>query len=133
MPRPPTLVYSIRGPRKITGLSPKTEVGNAQVYTYLGIRRENPDFGARRIQYELRYKGYKPPSVSTIHRVLVRAGLVYGHESEKEYVRFEMSKRNELWRFDIKGPLNIRCYDKVYLIDIIDDRSRFVVRTRLYD
>jgi transposase InsO family protein len=94
---------------------------------------KNPDFGARRIQYELKREGYRPPSVSTIHRTLVRTGLVSGHESEKEYVRFERSKPNELWRFDIKGLLNIRGYGKVYPIDIPDDHSRFVVGMRLYD
>lgn len=99
----------------------------------IGLRLENPDFGARRIQYELEREGYRPPSVSTIHRTLVRARLVSGHESEKEYVRFERSKPNELWQFDIKGPLNIRGYGKVYPIDILDDHSRFVVGMRLYD
>jgi len=98
----------------------------------ISIRLNDPDFGARRIQYELRYKGYKPPSVSTIHRVLVRAGLVAGKESVKEWKRFERSKPNELWQLDIKGPLNIRGYGKVYPIDIIDDHSRFIVAMRIY-
>jgi transposase InsO family protein len=98
----------------------------------VSLRLENPDFGARRIQYELRYAGYKPPSVSSIHRVLVRAGLVAGNQPDKEWQRFERSKPNELWQLDIKGPLNISGYGKVYPIDIIDDHSRFIVGMRIY-
>jgi transposase InsO family protein len=106
---------------------------NEAISLIMSIRLENPDFGSRRIQYEIRHRGYNPPSISSIHRVLVRAGLVAGNKSEKEWKRFEHSKPNELWQLDIKGPLNIRGYGKVYPIDIIDDHSRFIVGMYIYE
>ena len=64
----------------------------------VALRRRYPDWGARKLQVLLRQWGIELPR-STIHRVLLRHGLINdrdGHSPAPQ--RFERSAPNELWR-----------------------------------
>jgi transposase InsO family protein len=94
----------------------------AQVIT---LRRRYPDWGARKLQVLLRQRGVELAR-STIHRVLLRHGLVRDCDRPCPAAqRFERSAPNELWQMDFKGPLQ-RGYS-VGPLSVIDDHSRYLV------
>ncbi|PYY22167.1 MAG: hypothetical protein DMG62_14995 [Acidobacteria bacterium] len=89
------------------------------------IRRRYPDWGARKLAYELQRSGMKL-TVSTVHRILLRYGLVREqdrHPSAPQ--RFEREAPNELWQMDFKSP--IRWGTPVGPLSVLDDHSRYVI------
>ena len=91
------------------------------------------DHGATSIHWNLTRHGEvtRVPSVATIHRILVRRGLVepQPHKAPKAtWRRFEAAAPNELWQIDhtdwviAPGPVKI--------FNIVDDHSRVAVRSR---
>ena len=90
------------------------------------------DHGATTIQWWLGQRGVKDvPSVATVHRILVRRGLVVPQPHKRPKVswrRFEAPAPNEWWQIDAMdwvvatGPVKV--------INIIDDHSRVAVRSR---
>ena len=68
------------------------------------LRKElRPDCGAQTIAYQLERGGQAVPSVATIHRVLVRRGLVTPQPQKRPKVawqRFEWPRPNEAWQID---------------------------------
>ncbi len=63
-----------------------------------------PDWGARKLAVLLDRQGIELPS-STVHRVLLRHGLVRDQDRHVPAVkRFEREQPNELWQMDFKGP-----------------------------
>ncbi len=91
------------------------------------------DHGATSIHWNLARHGEvtRVPSVATIHRILVRRGLVepQPHKAPKAtWRRFEAAAPNELWQIDhtdwviAPGPVKI--------FNIVDDHSRVAVRSR---
>ena len=90
------------------------------------------DHGATTIQWLLGQRGLKGvPSVATVHRILVRRGLVIPQPHKRPKVswhRFEAPAPNEWWQIDATdwvvatGPVKI--------VNIIDDHSRVVIRSR---
>lgn len=89
------------------------------------LRQFYPDWGARKLAILLERQGIKMPS-STIHRVLLRRGLVREVDRHRPAVtRFERKQPNELWQMDFKGPKN---WPKASTaLSVIDDHSRYVV------
>ena len=89
------------------------------------LREGYPDWGARKLQVLLCRQGIQLPS-STIHRVLLRLGLVRDADRHQPAVRrFEREQPNELWQMDFKGPKN---WPKVCTaLSVIDDHSRYLV------
>lgn len=89
------------------------------------LRRRYPDWGARKLQVLLRQRG-TALARSTIHRILLRYGLVGerdGHSPAPQ--RFERSAPNELWQMDFKGPLQRG--DSVGPLSVLDDHSRYLL------
>ena len=92
----------------------------------VGLRARYPDWGARKLQVLLRQQRGLEVARSTIHRILLRQGLVqdpdrHGAASQ----RFERSTPNELWQMDFKGPL---CpAERVGPLSVLDDHSRYLV------
>lgn len=93
------------------------------------LRKELPvDNGAQTIAYHLQRAGIAAPSVRTIHRILVRRGMVTPQPEKRprsSYRRFEYSRPNECWQIDatewpIEGGV------RAWIMDLIDDHSRFV-------
>jgi transposase InsO family protein len=89
------------------------------------LREVYPDWGARKLEVLLGRQGIELPS-STIHRILLRRGLVRDADRHRPAVRrFEREQPNELWQMDFKGPKN---WPKACTaLSVIDDHSRYLV------
>ena len=74
-------------------------------------RRRYPDWGARKLQVLLAREGLPLPR-NTIHRILLRHGLVYAPERDPAGVqRFERERANELWQMEDHSGVSF-CYDR---------------------
>src|SRR5580704_3566046 len=89
------------------------------------LRRERPDWGARKLAVLLAQQGMMVPVV-TVHRVLVRRGLVLDREWRRQATsRFEREQPNQLWQMDFKGPKGDHA--AIGPLSVLDDHSRYVV------
>src|SRR5271155_341426 len=69
------------------------------------LRQKRPDWGARKLHWLLEKDGFALP-VITIHRILLRNGLVRPQDRHRSAVqRFSRSAPNQLWQMDFKGPV----------------------------
>ena len=94
------------------------------------LRREHRRWGARRIAFELRRVGQQnPPSRSTVHRVLVRNGLVNPQDQQHKrvYKRWAREVPMHLWQLDLVGGIHLVGGRECKILTGIDDHSRFVV------
>ena len=94
------------------------------------MRRHHRRWGARRIAYELKHEiGNQAPSRSTIHRVLLRNGLVNSQEQQHKrvYKRWAREAPMHLWQLDIVGGVFLVDGREHKMLTAIDDHSRFVV------
>ena len=91
----------------------------------IALRRHYPDWGARKLAVLLAREGIELP-VSTIHRILLRHGLVRDCDRHSQALkRFERERPNELWQMDFKGPKN---WPRALTpLSVIDDHSRYVI------
>jgi transposase InsO family protein len=91
----------------------------------IALRRRYPDWGARKLAVLLGREGMALP-VSTIHRILLRHGLVRDCDRHSQALkRFERERPNELWQMDFKGPKN---WPRALTpLSVIDDHSRYVI------
>lgn len=89
--------------------------------------RDQYGWGARKLRVMLVKEGIDLP-VLTIHRILVRRGLVV--LPEKGYaatLRFERPRPNDLWQMDFKGEYRVPGGGYCYPLVLLDDHSRFAV------
>jgi len=89
------------------------------------LRRERPDWGARKIQHLLREEGIHLP-VSTIHRIFLRYHLV--RDCDRQPIaskRFERAQPNQLWQMDFKGPKGWN--QPLGPLSVLDDHSRYAL------
>jgi transposase InsO family protein len=94
------------------------------------MRRAHPRWGARRICFELGRGGVTPtPSRATVHRVLVRNGLVdaQAQQHKRRYKRWEREQAMELWQLDIVDGMTLANGRGCKIVTGIDDHSRFMV------
>ena len=94
------------------------------------MRRHHRRWGARRIAHELRSEiGRRAPSRSTVHRVLLRNGLVNVQEQQHKrvYKRWARETPMQLWQLDIVGGVFLADGRECKMLTGIDDHSRFVV------
>jgi transposase InsO family protein len=89
------------------------------------LRRERPDWGARKIGHLLQQEGIRLPG-STIHRIFLRYDLVRDCDRQPAAAkRFEREQPNQLWQMDFKGP---KGWDQpVGPLSVLDDHSRYAV------
>ena len=92
------------------------------------------DHGATSIQWHLSRQGgvEKVPSVATIHRILVRRGLVVPEPRKRPkatFRRFEAPAPNEMWQIDHTDWVISSGMVKIF--NIVDDHSRVVIRSRV--
>ena len=89
------------------------------------LRRQRPDWGARKLAVLLKREGLILP-VITVHRVLVRHGLVLDRESRRQATgRFEREQPNQLWQMDFKGQKGTGA--AIGPLSVLDDHSRYLV------
>ena len=93
----------------------------------LSVRDEVPSWGGRKIRQVLLNRGVFPvPSASTITEILRRYGRLSPGRSQRDYVRFERDRPNDLWQMDFKGLVRTPggpCHP----LTVIDDHSRYSV------
>lgn len=89
------------------------------------LRRERPDWGARKVQHLLREEGIRLPA-STIHRIFLRHELVRDCDRQPIAVkRFERAQPNQLWQMDFKGPKGWN--QPLGPLSVLDDHSRYAL------
>jgi len=89
------------------------------------LREKRPDWGARKLAVLLEREGVVLP-VITIHRVLVRHGLVIDPERRRQATgRFEREQPNQLWQMDFKGQKGSAATTGP--LSILDDHSRYLI------
>lgn len=91
------------------------------------------DHGATSIQWHLGRRGEQErvPSVATIHRILVRRGLVVAQPRKRPKTalrRFEAPAPNEMWQIDHTDWVIATGVVKIF--NIVDDHSRVLIRSR---
>jgi transposase InsO family protein len=91
----------------------------------VGLRAERPDWGARKLAVLLAREGLPVPP-ATVHRVLLRHGLVRVEDRHPPAVRrFEREQPNQLWQMDFKSP---KGWDQpVGPLSVLDDASRYAI------
>lgn len=101
----------------------------------LEMRRRNPDWGPRRIVFELRRAGIRPlPGRTSVYRALIRHGVIEpGKRARRrsDYKRWERSRPMELWQIDVVGRIKLADGTELSAVTGIDDHSRFCVIARL--
>ena len=96
------------------------------------LRRNHPRWGARRLLFELGRQGCPGPIPSriTVHRILVRHGLVdpvSRRRKREDYRRWERDRPMELWQMDIVGGVELADGREAKVVTGVDDHSRFCV------
>ena len=92
------------------------------------LRQRYPDWGARKLQVLLRQAGVRLPA-STIHRILLRRGLVRIEDRHAAALqRFERAEPNQLWQMDFKGSTGWET--AVGPLSVLDDHSRYLIALR---
>jgi transposase InsO family protein len=96
------------------------------------LRRSHPRWGARRIEFELGRCGCPGPIPSrvTVHRVLIRHGLVTPttrRRRRQDYQRWQREVPMELWQMDIVGGVRLADGGEAKVVTGVDDHSRFCV------
>lgn len=114
-----------RRPRR----SPRA-TGSAIVEAIKSLRRDKPDWGARKLLAVLRARhpewGEREVSSTTVHRILEREGLIAPQDRRKQALRrFERKEPNELWQMDFKGPQGFN--KGIGPLSIQDDHSRYLL------
>ena len=94
------------------------------------LRRAHPRWGARRIAFEVAQRGVAgAPSRATVHRVLVRNGLVtpQAPQHKRKYRRWARETPMALWQLDLVGGVYLADGRECKVLSGIDDHSRYVV------
>lgn len=98
------------------------------------LEKDGLDAGAESIAAGPEREGVGPPANSTIHRILVDAGLVRpepGKRPKASYTRFEASPPDELWQSDFTH-WPIATVPGAVVVSRLDDRSRSLLHARAF-
>jgi transposase InsO family protein len=120
-----------RGPKRPPALT-APEVEDEIVWWRKHLDDAGFDAGARTIRYHLGQTHHEVPSLSTVHRVLRRRGLVVDQPQKRprsSWVRFEADLPNECWQSDMTH-WHVGA-DKVEILHFIDDCSRAVLSSKV--
>jgi transposase InsO family protein len=117
-------------PRSRRPLSSPGQVPAAVEQRIVRLREQLPlDNGAQAIFYQMQRDGFEPlPHVRTIHRVLVRNGLVEPQPNKRprsSWHRFEYDAPNACWQIDATH-WELRNGRSVWIMDLLDDHSRYM-------
>ena len=91
----------------------------------VALRRERPDWGARKLAVLLEREGLAVPP-ATVHRILLRQGLVRVEARHEQALRrFARERPNQLWQMDFKSPKGWG--HPVGPLSVVDDASRYAI------
>jgi transposase InsO family protein len=128
---PAGLAERSRRPRRSPGMIPA-----AVEDEIVRLRKELPlDNGAQTIAYHFARAGWAVPSVATIHRALVRRGLVEPQPQKRprsSWRRFEWPRPNGAWQIDATRWV-LAGGREVWVMDVLDDHSRVLLAARVAD
>ena len=91
------------------------------------------DNGAQTIAYHLARAGWVVPSVASIHRALLRRGLVVAQPQKRPrsaWRRFCWPRPNDAWQIDATRWV-LADAREVWVMDLIDDHSRLALAARV--
>jgi transposase InsO family protein len=96
------------------------------------LRREHPRWGPLRLRHELSRVGkiLPVPSRMSVHRILVRHGLITPRarrRQRRDYIRWQRPEPMQLWQLDIVGGLMLADGTECKVVTGVDDCSRFCV------
>jgi putative transposase len=118
-----------------TPADPAQGLGEHEVAAILDLKRKHPSMGPAQLRAQLkRFKGWRV-SLKAIARVLRGHGYELVHRGSRpqgpEPLRFEAPRRNALWQADFA---EVRVgEEKLYVLILLDDFSRYVVGYALAD
>lgn len=96
------------------------------------LKREGWDHGARSIHARLRRAGVEVPSARTVHRVLVRAGLITAQPAKRprsSFKRFEHPAPNACWQLD-GTEWALTDGTEACILRLTDDHARMILASR---
>jgi transposase InsO family protein len=110
----------------------KREIADWKIKEVLREKKKNRGYGTSQIRNQLR-RGGITISTHSIQRILKDNGYQAKKQSgkSKEYIRFEASRPLELVQIDIMEFYIHKV--RVYLLFLLDDRSRFILNFHLTD
>jgi transposase InsO family protein len=127
------LVVRSRRPRRSPGKSSE-ELEQSIVDLRKRLHDEGLDYGAQAIRFRLRRDGVDPlPAVATIHRVLVRRGLVDPMPQRRprsSWIRFVYPNPNDCWQIDAT-TWKLADGTLAWIFTLLDDHSRLVLACRV--
>lgn len=95
------------------------------------------DHGPVTVRWHLQQMGLTAPATSTLARIFTRRGMVLAQPQKRprsSYRRFEFAMVHECWQLDaFEWPLATtgQAAAKCVIYQVIDDRSRFLIATRV--
>lgn len=107
-------------------------VDAAQEAKVLSYREKYPALGARKLRFLMLKAGERDvPCARTVNAVLRRNGALDARAAAaaRHYARFEKAAPNDMWQMDYKGWFRISGGQKCHPLNIVDDHSRFCVRS----
>jgi len=125
------------------GLLPEYRVKDSHVKTpfyvieIILLLRVLLKWGGLRISQELAARGIYTISHTAIYKLFRRYHIrtrTYhprGKRNGINYKRYEAKKPNDLWHMDLAGPFETPQGEKLYVLIIIDDYSRFLIDLRV--
>lgn len=102
----------------------------------LAARTAHPTWGGRKLHHWLARQdpwfaemALPVPAPSTITGILRRAHLLGGNRTgfPRAYLRFERAAPNQLWQMDFLGHMPLATGDRVHVLTILDDHTRFLI------
>lgn len=112
-------------------------IGDELENDIVGLRQQHPTWGARKLRDVLKRLGKheRLPAASTIHEVLVAAGLIAerrGRRKTPPYTKplAHAEAPNQVWCADFKGWFRCRDGRRCDPLTITDARSRYLLRCR---
>ena len=118
-------------PLRSPGTTPP-EIASMILAEHDRLRREGWDHGARSIQARLARAGVAVPSARTVHRVLVREGLITPEPEKRprsSFHRFEHPAPNACWQLD-GTEWSLAEGTPACILRLIDDHSRLILASR---
>jgi transposase InsO family protein len=133
--------YALEGPAGLAERSRRPRRSPSQVpaaveEVIVRLRKELPvDNGAQTIAFHLARSGAVEavPSVATIHRVLVRRGMVTAQPEKRPrsaWRRFEWPRPNDAFQIDATQWV-LADGSRVWIMDVLDDHSRVLAAARV--
>lgn len=92
------------------------------------------DAGAHSIFWQIQRAGASPPSLSSIRRILLRAGAITPQPRKRprtSYIRFQAEQPNETWQSDFTH-WRLADGSDVEILNFLDDHSRFLIASKVF-